>query len=139
MNHEERKQMYLDILSQEGFVPELMEYDEIRFKYEGLTCYLAVDKDDEQFFSLSIPGIWSIDSEEERSYVSRACLEASLGTKCAKIYPRDKYVDAVMEQFYSPPDSFRSNFDRCLSALRYGMDQFLDKAREYHAAAQANQ
>lgn len=129
MTREERVELYLEYLTDEGYRPQRDADGDVVFKAEGLTYYLIVDEQDAQYFRLLHPNFWSIDSPEELLQAFEAASFASRQTKVAKVYLRDdaKNTSASVEMFLDPPDSFRLIFSRSMSAMRTCVNHFKEK------------
>lgn len=129
MTKQERVDMYMRYLAEEGYVPKIDEDGDIKFKFEGGIYFIIIDDEDDDFFRLVYPNFWSIDSEEERMQVYIAAAHATAETKVAKVYPVRDNVWASIEKFCSPPEVFKSIFRRSLGALRAGVNNFREKMR----------
>jgi hypothetical protein len=70
-------------------------------------------------------------SDEELSQVQEAALAVTAGKKVIKIFPEgDTSTWATIELFCNPPETFQAVFNRCLSALRGGVKEFIAKMQE---------
>lgn len=130
MSKQQRAQMYKDFLSEEGYAPKLDEDGDVAFKCEGLNYLILIDEDDDEYFHLVFPGFWPIESEAEREQVLQAAAQATANTKVAKVFPVRDTTWAAIEMFCDPPESFKPVFRRSMSALRAGVQSFVDKMRE---------
>jgi len=113
-----------DYLRGEGYVPQIDEDGDLKFKYEGRSFWILLSEKDETFFQLVFPNFWEIESPEERIRVERAALLASADTKVAKVYPVKENVWASIEMFVSPMDAVRPVFNRSLRALQAAVEAF---------------
>jgi hypothetical protein len=130
MSKEERVEMYRGFLRGEGYVPEDGPDGHLVFKVEGRTYLIIVDEADEDFFRIVFPNFWSVENEEDRVKIEGAALHATAGTKVAKVFPVRDNVWATIEIFCSPPEGFKTVFQRSMSALRAGVATFAEKMRE---------
>ena len=56
--------------------------------------------------------------------MAQAALSATAETKVVKVYPVDNSTWAAIEMFCSPPEVFKSVFQRSLLALKAGVTRF---------------
>jgi len=132
MDKTERAKLYMDYLIAEGYRPYIDQDGDVVFKSEGRTYYIEVDEKDEEYFRLVFPNFWSIESDEELARVLYAANHATMATKVAKVYVRSDGKDtiAAIEMFVSPPENFKLTFSRAMSALRTGVNDFVNTMRE---------
>ena len=129
MTQNERAEMCLTYLKEEGYVPKLDDDGDITFKSEGRT-YLIIFDDDDMYFRLLFPNFWEIECAAESLKVERAALHATEKTKVAKVFLVKDDVWATVELFCSPPEVFKNVFARSMSALRGSIENFAEKMRE---------
>jgi hypothetical protein len=123
MTLESQVRMYMDHLTQLGFVPELGGEKDIRFKVEGGLYQILVDANEPIFFRLVFPRFRKVRDAEDRARVEAAANHASANTKVAKVYlSSDDYVSAAVELFCSPPEAFKPVFERSLDVLQYAVN-----------------
>jgi hypothetical protein len=122
--------MYWRCLNAEGYVPTFDRDGDVVFKCEGASYIIFVDEEDDEFFRLVIPNIWSIKSEDDRAQVERAAVHATAKTKVAKVFTVGDDAWASIEMFCSPPTVFRAVFPRSLRALQAGVKNFLEAMKE---------
>lgn len=132
MDKREKAQLYMDYLTAEGYRPSIDQDGDVVFKSEGRTYYIEVDEKDEEYFRLVFPNFWNIESEEELARAFYAANHATMATKVAKVYVRSDGKDtiAAIEMFVSPPENFKLVFNRAMSALRTGVNDFVATMRE---------
>jgi len=132
MTKEERVEMYMAFLVEEGFRPKIEDDDDlVSFKYEGRTYYIIIDEEDEEFFRLVYPNFWEIEDESELAEAKEAAMYATAKTKVAKVFiTTNNDVWATVELFCAPPETFKSVLSRCLSAVRSSIESFVSKMRE---------
>lgn len=124
MSRQERVEIYMRHLQEEGFSPRIDDDGDVAFKYEGGNYCILVEEGDEEFFRIIYPGFWSIENEEERIKVTYAALQATADTKVVKVFPVRNNTWAAIEMFCLPADSFKPVFMRCMRALRAGVENF---------------
>lgn len=125
MTKQERTDLYIDFLSEEGYRPKTDEYGDIDFKYQGCTYTIEIDDDDENFFSL-VAYVHSIDDNEDMANVYQAINQANTAIKVAKVVILDSCVIVRVQQFLSSPELFKNQFDRCVAALDICIESFFD-------------
>ena len=129
MGKAESTRMFAEFLRGEGYIPQIDEDGDVRFKIEGRIDYAFFDEKDEHFFRLVFPSFWAIESEDERRKVQKAALEATAEIKVAKVFPVRDNVWATIELFCSTPDEAKKVFQRSMSALKAAVQEFADKMR----------
>ncbi len=123
-------QFYSDFLRAEGYVPQLDKDGDIIFKVEGGTYLILLDERDDEFFRLTYPNFWAIESQDERIKVEKAALVATGNTKVAKIFPVGNNVWGTIELFVGSPEAVKPIFSRSLSALRTAVNTFKEEMRK---------
>jgi len=122
---------YLTFLADEGYRPRIDTNGNVAFKCEGRSYVIRIDEKDDQFFCLSYPNFWRIESDEELVQVKEAALAVTAEQKVVKIFPvGDTNTWATIELFCFPPQTFTDVFARCLRALRTGVEKFVAKMQE---------
>ncbi|MFQ5611272.1 MAG: hypothetical protein ACE5H9_03975 [Anaerolineae bacterium] len=122
--------MYVKFLNDEGYRPEVDSDGDVRFKSEGGTYFVFANENDQQFFQLVFPAFWSIDNDAERRKVLVAADHATQKTKVVKVYTVGDNVWASVELFFASPEQFKETFSRSISALKAGVQNFVQKMRE---------
>lgn len=130
MTKQERTDMYVQYLTEEGYAPKVDNDGDVFFKFEGRGYVILIGEKDEEFFSLAFPNFWSLESDAERAKAVDAALHATKQTKVAKVFPVKDDTWATVELFCCPPDAFKSVFRRSLSALRAAVENFRTKMKE---------
>lgn len=134
MTTTERAELYRDFLAQEGFRPEIDDDGDIRFKVEGKLMLILLD-DDETFFRLACPGIWSIDDERERAQVLQTAADVTMEVRVAKVFPVQDDTWAAIEMFVFPPAAVLAVLPRSIAALQYAVATFRSKMQALRATA----
>lgn len=120
---------YLQMLREEGFVPDTDRDGDVRFKYEGGTYLIIVDESDPTYVRLVYPNFWAIESPEERTQALAAAQTSTAKTKSTKVYVVTDNVWASIEAFYPTPETFRGVLLRSLQALKAGVGTFVEAMR----------
>lgn len=129
-SREDLQKMYMDYLTFEGYRPEIDSDGDILFRIDGLTCYIAIDEKDPQFFRIFSPSVWDFDNEDERKKVMSACDYVTGMTKVAKIFTVKKRVCISVELFVSSPENFKPVFYRSVGVLQNAKRKFVEKIKE---------
>lgn len=124
------QKLYVDYLSAEGYRPEVDDDGDVVFKREGLTYFINVAEDDQEFFSVVLPNIWPIESETERAMVLAAADRANGKAKVSKVFTMDDDVWVATELFVARPGDFTGVFQRALSAIDTATDIFTGNMQE---------
>lgn len=132
MSKEEQAKVFHDFLADEGFRPELTEHFDVMFKFEGGTYFIVPDADDRQYFQLSYMYFWEIENEQELENAYFACNEANRMTKTVKLSVTESKEDtcAYIELFVDDPKHLQPVFNRCMSALKAGVNRFRSQMQE---------
>lgn len=134
MEWDELRKVYLSILSDEGFRPEVDSEGDIHFKYEGGNYYM-VENRDEQFIYIMYPSFWVIDSDEERIKALKAAATATRTTKAAKVYltPDEDNVSAAFESLVSAPLEMSNILVRSLRCIQSAVNKFVEEMNKNDA------
>ncbi|HOI00363.1 MAG TPA: hypothetical protein PLE85_07430 [Bacteroidales bacterium] len=124
------QQMYVNFLKDEGYKPEVDDDGDVKFKREGRTYFILVQETDMEFFTIILPNIWEIESEEERAKVIVACDASNAKTKVTKVYSFKDNVWVTVELFIRQPEDFKGVFARAMNAIDSGAGNFVSKMRE---------
>ena len=132
MSKEGQAKAFHEFLTDEGFRPELTEHFDVMFKFEGGTYFIVPDGDDRQYFQLSYMYFWEIENEQELENAYFACNEANRMTKTVKLSVTEKKDDlcAYIELFFDDPEHLQPVFNRCMSALKAGVNRFRSQMQE---------
>lgn len=121
----DRVEVYMRHLTDQGYRPTV-DGTLIKFKAEGLTFYITVDPEDEQFIQILCPNVWSIETAAERERALQAADMITREIKVTKAFLRadGENVWVSLEEFLATPDAFRPTFDRAINALMGGVKSF---------------
>jgi hypothetical protein len=134
MEWDELRKIYLSILSDEGFRPEIDSDGDVHFKYEGGNYYILEDHD-EQFVYILYPNFWAIDSSEEQLKALKAAATATRTTKAAKVLltPKGDNVSAAFESLVSAPSEIPSILVRALRCVQSAVNKFKEEMNKNDA------
>ncbi len=127
---EELQKLYLGILADEGYAPELDSDGDVRFKHEGKSYFIEVREDDPFFFRVVLPNFWEIESEEEHARAVRAANAATGEALVAKVFGLRGDTWCAVEMFLPAQESFAPVFHRCLLAIQMAVNHFTVLMRE---------
>jgi hypothetical protein len=133
MEWDELRKIYLSILSDEGFRPEIDSDGDIHFKHEGGNYYILEDSD-EQCIYILYPNFRAIDSEEQVQAL-RAAATATRTTKAAKVLltPKGDSVSAAFESLVSAPPEMRHILVRGLRCIQSAVNKFKEEMNKNDA------
>lgn len=135
MTEHQNREALRQLLAGEGFVPEVTESGNLRFKYEGETYQLFVDPSDSGFIQIvrSIDfGVHAPEGVPTRLYALLAAADANSTYKCAKAHLADRsdqestYVTISSESFVKDIESLRAILSRLISATSGCASRFID-------------
>ncbi|HEY0663045.1 MAG TPA: hypothetical protein VGD18_00375 [Thiobacillaceae bacterium] len=126
----ELQRLYQAYLKEEGYKPVIDGDGDVGFKREGNNYFISVTEDDPEFFSVVLPNIWPIESDKERAQVLAAADASNAKSKVTKVFIVKDDVWVAVELFVKRPEDFKGVFDRAMSALDNGTDNFVAKMRD---------
>lgn len=115
---------YLAFLEQEGFRAGFDDDGDVWFEFEGGHYYLVSEEDDAAYFRLLFPSFWPVTDEGTRRVACEAISRVNREVKGVKLLIAGDQVDAELELFLEPFDSFTRVFPRCLVAVRAAVERF---------------
>ena len=130
LSEQQLQELYMTYLKSEGYQPSIDGDGDVKFKVEGKSYYIIVSEKDLQFFQIMYPAFWKVEDLAERQKVLLAAHHATSSTKCAKVIMVKDHAWATVEIFVESPEDFKKVFARSMSALRAGVDNFVEKMRE---------
>lgn len=105
-----------DWLSSEGYKYELNDDNTgLRFKYQGLMIYFEADQNDEQFFRLLMPNIYTLENDREK--VLEVCNGISSEIKLIKAFLIEDQLFLSIEVFVDSTPEIGDFFERCCDIL----------------------
>jgi hypothetical protein len=124
--------LYAEYLRSEGYRPEVAD-DLVWFKHEGGNFAICIDDDDPEYFQLTYPNFWKIESEAERQAAIRSADDVTRRCKVAKVYVRTDGDDvfADVEEFLGRREDFQPIFPRAVSALHLATRLFVEDMKKW--------
>ena len=110
------KDLVLDFLRKEGFLPEVAENGNVVFKYQMTTFVFFVDENDEGFFQLAMPHIYDV-TEDNRELVLEAANRVNQSLKVMKACVVDNSVWLMFEILLDATPDVKDIMPRALSIL----------------------
>ena len=130
VNKTAMQKMYTEYLKSEGYPVELDDDGDVLFKFEGNTYFIQIDPEDTDFFRIVLPNFWPVKDDSERQKVLEAVNYANAESKTSKLFIVRDNVWASIELFVTAPEDFKTIFKRSMSALQYGVYNFVMKMKE---------
>lgn len=130
VNKTTMQKMYTEYLKSEGYPVELDDDGDVLFKFEGNTYFIQIDPEDTDFFRIVLPNFWPVKDDNERQKVLEAVNYANAESKTSKVFIVRNNVWASIELFVADPEDFKTIFKRSMSALQYGVYNFVMKMKE---------
>ncbi len=130
VNKTAMQKMYTEYLKSEGYPVELDDDGDVLFKFEGNTYFIQIDPEDTDFFRIVLPNFWPVKDDSERQKVLEAVNYANAESKTSKVFIVRDNVWASIELFVADPEDFKSIFKRSMSALQYGVYNFVTKMKD---------
>lgn len=122
------KELMMQYLREEGFCPKDEEFG-IAFKCEGNTFIFFYDEQDDQFFRLLMPGIYSV-TEENKESVLVAMNKVNSDMKVIKAYTPDEDVWLGFEVLVDSTPVLADFVPRGIAMLRAAQRKFYDAVQE---------
>lgn len=127
---EDFQEFYMAYLSAEGYKPEVDGDGDVKFKKEVLTYYIIVNSSDAEFFQLALPNIHQIESDGDRADALAAADYSNATSKVSKVFFVGDSVFVTVELFVASPEDFKDVFQRSMSAVLYGANNFIEQLGE---------
>ena len=67
MTVQEKQELYLAFIKEEGYNCEITGSGNIQIEYKGAYLYIYIDKTDENYFLMSFPTFWKVNTSQERA------------------------------------------------------------------------
>jgi hypothetical protein len=127
MTKDQMQRMYVSYLKQEGYVPSVDEDGDVQFKIEGGTYYIIINEDDQQYFRILFPNMWSIDDNDEFMKVVLVAMNVTGSSKLARVYvtANGKNTNIEASTLLKEPKEFKVHFARMLRAIAYAKNEFV--------------
>ena len=117
---EQLQKMYSDFLAEEGYRPRLDSDGDVKFKHDGRFYFIPTSTGDQNFFTIVLPNIWPIESQEEFERVLKASNYSNSKSKASKVFTIQNNVWISTEQYLTSPDKFKDIFETSIGALDNG-------------------
>ena len=118
MRTEELVKQYL---SSEGYRYDIDGDGDIHFKYEGVNLFFTVDKNDQSFFRLIMPSIYTL--EGNRTKVLEAINTVTRDLKVIKAFLVEDHLWLAVEIFIDSTPELEDFFPRCMGLLKAGREK----------------
>lgn len=125
-----KSDLYVSLLQARGFAATVDEDDDVIFEYEDITCVLDGDDSDPGFFSMLMPVVDRLETDEERAVAPALALEAGLKIKAAKMLVVGDSVHAACQQFITEPGQADAFFERMLGSTQAVALEYWNLKRE---------
>lgn len=122
-----KAELYSNYLRDEGYQPKIDGDGDVVFKAQSLTYILFADEDDREYYRLTIPNFWPIESEKERAQAYAAAGKATAQMKVAKVSVVKDNLWASVEMLIDPIENFTKVFERSLRILQASVEVFRDE------------
>jgi hypothetical protein len=128
MSEQDLQNMYVSYLREEGYSPWIDDDGDVGFEKNDLNFYIIVNEGDLEFFQLLFPGIYSVDTPQERQRAAAAISVVNRKRKVAKVYMNtsETRVTVSAEVFVRNPGDFRGTFTRMFNNVLLAAQDFLE-------------
>lgn len=136
LKYEEVRDLYLECLKREGYLPKLDEDGDIDFKKEGRRFNVSMVEKDLQFFSLSAYGSYN-DILRDRCHALEVINDVQFFYKAIKmmLYDGDEiHVVFKIENFLDSPVAFENVLLRSVDLVCFVMNNFEKSIAKFDAA-----
>lgn len=110
-----------EYLSTEGYRFDVDGDGDIHFKFEGINLFFTVDKNDQHFFRLIMPNIYTL--ENNRVKVLEAVNTVTRDMKVLKAFLVDDRLWLSVEIFIDSTPELEDFFPRCMGLLKAGREK----------------
>lgn len=119
------KDLVLDFLRKQGFTPNVDERNNIVFKYQMTTYVFFTDENDDEFFQLTMPGIYDV-TEDNREIVLEAANKVNQSMKVIKIIVTQESVWVLFEILLDETPQVEDIMPRAFRIMEDGRRKFYD-------------
>ena len=137
---EDVRNLYLECLREEGYVPKLDEEGDITFKKEGQRFYVAIKESDLAYINLSTHGTYN-DLLRDRNHAFEVINDIQFKYKAVKMLLFDGDEMSILfkiENFLESPVQFQNVLLRSLNLLFHVMTRFEKLVTEFDATLQSS-
>lgn len=110
-------------MSQEGYMPEIDEDGDIKFKFSGSPMFVQISTIDNSPLFVQIFQIMSIPENYSRAIVSLACIELSK-YKGIKVTPYTSSVQFSAQMYLRDAEAFKKVFNKLVRQIDSASDDF---------------
>lgn len=115
------EELVKEYLSSEGYRYDIDGDGDIHFKYEGIDLFFTVDKNDQFFFRLIMPSIYTL--EGNRTKVLEAINTVTRDLKVIKAFLVEDHLWLAVEMFIDSSPELEDFFPRCMGLLKAGREK----------------
>lgn len=115
------EELVKEYLSSEGYRYNIDGDGDIHFKYEGIDLFFTVDKNDQSFFRLIMPSIYTL--EGNRTKVLEAINTVTRDLKVIKAFLVEDHLWLAVEMFIDSSPELEDFFPRCMGLLKAGREK----------------
>ncbi len=115
------EELVKEYLSSEGYRYDIDGDGDIHFKYEGIDLFFTVDKNDQSFFRLIMPSIYTL--EGNRTKVLEAINTVTRDLKVIKAFLVEDHLWLAVEMFIDSSPELEDFFPRCMGLLKAGREK----------------
>ena len=131
----EKQELYLTFLKEKGYNCELTNNGNIRFEFEKLQLYLYIDETDENYFLMSFPAFFKLNSNDDRLKALVIGNNLNMSYKIAKIVltgeDDDMTVSIDMGIYLKDTADFKIFFPKMCSALLTMAKDFINEMKSF--------
>ena len=124
------QKMYIDYLTEEGYMPKIDSDGDVLFKREGNPYYIIIDENDPMYFSVARPNFWLIDSKEELLKVMLAAGYTNSIARACKIFTVNMTTWATVQILVASPEDLKNAFKHSLPVIDNGVATFAGLMRQ---------
>lgn len=115
------EELVKEYLSSEGYRYNIDGDGDIHFKYEGLSLFFTADKNDQSYFRLIMPSIYTL--EGNRTKVLEAINTVTRDLKVIKAFLVEDNLWLAVEMFIDSSPKLEDFFPRCMGLLKAGREK----------------
>ncbi|BBB66378.1 hypothetical protein UNDYM_2125 [Undibacterium sp. YM2] len=115
-----------ELLSKDGFRPEIIENNLVKVMVEGGLFVIAHDEKDQGYFEITYQPFWKEEDQSKIFQLVESCNKANQQTKFAKLITQGNKVHCVVQCLHPNTLSFYNNFKRYVSAINFGVSAFTE-------------
>ncbi|GAA4827681.1 hypothetical protein [Algivirga pacifica] len=121
---------YVAFLQEEGLLPRVDTYGDVRFEFQQQSYYIEVHEEDPYFFRMVLMGAWKMENPELIMKVQDKCVQVTYATKVCTAFINETEVWFSTESLLADPQDFKKIFKRSLSSLEACKMTFLRSIEE---------